>query len=684
MSLTVSTPLEFTAYTDSVPIQVFLSNYYTLTANDDNPNPNPFFISFQTYKKSDGTNVSYYNVDFGDGFTTRIDPNQNAYHNYSQEGTYFIAYSAIYVSYTTNVETAVPFNLLDFPINVKSKWSVFDQNNIRLNNEIVLSFPYSLDQIKIQPNEWGVSDIFNTAIERLQYNLEYLSSNLQTIDTTTPTNYFGWLGNISPSKSSTIKWITQSSNSFYYETPEIATNTGNTYFADIKDATQINDIFYVIDNNNIRFLTNSQNPEDIEFKNILEINDLIKFPTAFDVDDSGKNMYICDAVSNKIYNIYIDFENSVLNLNLNLGGFGNYKDNNKFNSPNEIRFINNNVYVLDYNNKCIKQYNKTFNWTFTYFNDDLQKNGILGFDIHPTTSLVYVLAGNNTIYIYDNQSNVLYETINVNEILDDSAILKLIFDDSGDFMYILTEKNVYKYSAFGYFINTFNIPKGTTINYKNIKKSDQKGIIISSDYCLFRCQDILNIYRIGNGLSYKYWTPEQLMVSEQEFASDIVYNRCLVRMAQNIKTLRETINFKFGILTEPTTSGSTSVFTIIPVTKNDLPVFGDDVENETLGVGVNELHIPEVLNKELLKLHKAMDALRDFLSIKNVNTVKNDCTKSFSWSWKATACYNLVKPIVKICGINPISYAELDANPIYQYAPNPTTTWAQASSYCVE
>jgi len=684
MSLFVSNPLNFTAYTDSVPVQVFLSNYYTLTADNNNPNPNPFFISFQTYKKSDGTNVTNYNVDFGDGFTARIDPNLNAYHNYSQEGTYYISYSAMYVSSTTNEETADPFNLLDFPINVKSKWSVFDQNNIRLNNEIILSFPYSLDQVKIQPNEWGVSDIFNTAIERLQNNLDYLNSNLQTIDTTTPTVYFGWMGNNSPSHSSGIKWITKSSNNFYFETPEIATNTGFTFFSNVKDATQINDIFYIIDGNNIRFLNNSQNPQDIIFKNRLEINDIIKFPTAFDIDDSGQNMYICDSVSNRIYNVYIDFENLVLNLNLNLGGFGNYKDNNKFNAPNEIRYFNENVYVLDYNNKCIKQYNKTLNWLFTYFNDDLEKNGIFGFDIHPTTSLVYVLAGNNTVYIYDNQSNILYETITLNEISDGSLVLKLIFDDNGDFMYILTEKNVYKYSAFGYFINTFNIPKGSTINYNNIKKADQKGIIISSNNCIFRCQDILNIYRIGKGLSYKYWSLDQLMVSEDEFASDIVYNRSLVRVAQNIKTLRETINFKFGILTEPTANGSTSVFTLLPVTKNDLPVFDADIENETLGVGVNELHIPEVLNKELLKLYNALDLLRDFLSIKNVNTIKNDCTKSFSWSWKATACYNLVKPIIKICGINPISFAELDANVVYLYAPNPTTTWAQASSYCVE
>ena len=682
MSLYISNNETLTAYIQNIVPEVFLSTTYTLTSNSDNPNPNPFFIEINSYfVPIGGLKLTYFNVDFGDGNIDPIEPNTKNYHNYQQAGTYYISYSAVYED-ASRVETYVPYNLLITPITVKNKWDNFDEKNIRLNNEIELSLPYTLDQIKIQPNEWGVADIFNTAISRLSLNLEYLKSNVQTINIKTPSYYFGWMGNNSNANSSYIKWFTETYNYFYYKTPEIATSGGNSSFLKIKDSAQINDYFYVIDNKEFKIFNNSITPTEIVFKNKNEIKDAILLPNAFDVDETGQNVYICDAASNKIYNLYIDFENLVINLNFNFGGFGNFNDHNKFNSPTEIRFSNENIYVLDYNNFCIKQYNKNLNWLFTYASTILDTDNPVSFDVHPKLSLLYVLSKNNIIYIFDNESNVLYESFPVKEINDGFNSLKIIFDDFGEFIYILTEKNVYKYTVSGYFINSFNIPKGSELTYNNIKKGDQKTLIISTDHCILKCQDVLDIYKIGAGLAYNYWSDSQLLVLNNEFASDIIYNRSLLRIVQNIKTFRDTLNFKFNILTQETQNGPSSYFTISPVSKNELPIFETDIENETLGVGVNELHVPEVLNKELEKIYNSLISLSDFLAIKNINYKEINCENNFCWSWKATSCFNIPKPIVKVCGTNPISYAELESNWSYQYAP--TTIWAQASSCCVE
>lgn len=670
----------FTVYSSNIPDQLYISTYYTLTADNTTTLNNYFFIQFNSYSKSQHSSIDHFIVDFGDGDIQPVYPNDILNKNYSIAGTFFISYTSVYLDSTTGIYSNVNNVLLSNPIYVKKYWNNLETNTIRLNNQIILNLPYTFEQVRIQPNEWGVEDIFNTSMGRLNDCLIYLKNSLQTIDITTPTNYFGWLGNDSYSPSSDIKWSTQLYDNYYYLTPQIAVAGTPKTFNGVKDAAQINDVFYILDGNKLRFFQNSNIPQEISFSNSSSINETILYPAAFDVDKTGNTMFIVDSVNNRVYNLYLDFDNSIINIISNFGGFGSYSDHNKFNSPTEIRYVNENVYILDYNNYCIKQYNKNFNWMFTYFSSIFDNDRPVSFDVNPSNNLIYVLTKSGKVVIFENGSNTIYEEITINESRDNTPYVKLIFEDFGDFMYILTETNVYKYTSFGYYINIFSIPKSEAVLYTNIKKSNQKNILISSNNCIFKCQDILSLYKIGDGLSYNSWTKDQLMVKKDALSSDLVYNVSLVRMAQNIKSLREIINFKFGVLKQQLETGYNSYFTIIPVSKNDLPIFDQDIENETIGVGVNELHVPEVINKELLKLYNALFILADFLSIKNISTSQIECINDFCWSWKATSTYNLNLPIVKTCGINPISYSELNNNTVYQYAP--TTTWLQASACC--
>ena len=42
-----------------------------------------------------------------------------------------------------------------------------------------MKLPYNLNDIHIQPNEFGDSDIFNTSLKRLDDNLQYIKNNIQ-------------------------------------------------------------------------------------------------------------------------------------------------------------------------------------------------------------------------------------------------------------------------------------------------------------------------------------------------------------------------------------------------------------------------------------------------------------------------------------------------------------------------
>jgi hypothetical protein len=673
MSVTINGATTLVAFTSSIPQQVYLSTTYSLTGI-------PLFIQYKNpinVNINSNINIVSYVTDFGESALITTNPQDTVFYSYGHAGTYYISYSAIYNTGEKKIYT------LNNPVNIKNNWDIYDQKQLRLNNEIVLNLPYSLEQVEIQPSEWGVEDIFNTAIYRLQDCLEYLISNTQTINTSSPTEYIGWLGNDSGSKVSIIKWYTKNYNSEYYNNPELATSLGYSYFSNIKDAKETNDHIFVLDGTRFRVFSAGANPIELNFSNSNEIASLLINPLSFDINDTGDTLFIVDAPVNKVYRFNLDLSNNPsINIELFTGGFGGTNDHNKYNSPTEICYNNKNVYVLDYNNFCVKQYNNDLNWLHTYSNEMFTINKPTSITIHPTLSLVYILTNTYKVYIFDNLNDNIFETIDVKEINDGYKIIKIEFDENGDFFYILTEQNAYKYSASGGYITTLNLTKTSNIKLKNVKATNNRSLIFSSDKCLLKFQDILEVFKLGEGLPYKYWTKDQLKVYSDEFSSDINYNRSLIRLSQNIKSFRDTLNAKFILASEQTTSGIVTYFSWIPINSVDLPKFEFDIENDTIGVGVNELHIPQVFNKEIKKLYSALLILNNFLNIENVYTNNLNCSGNFCWSWKALSCYNLTLPVIKTCDVNPITYRELETLFPIDYAP--TKSWAQAHSDCCD
>jgi hypothetical protein len=315
----------------------------------------------------------------------------------------------------------------------------------------------------------------------------------------------------------------------------------------------------------------------------------------------------------------------------------------------------------------------------------------ISFAVNPSNLLIYVLTENYIIYIFDYFKSELFETIDVLQIKESFDLVKIFFDQSGDFFYILNEKNIYKFSTSGSFINQVSIQNpDNQITFKSGRFSDYRSITLVSEYGILKFQDVLNIFKIGEGLSRKYWTKDQINLSSDEFADDLTYNRALNRMAQNIKTFRDTLESKFVIVTEQTDIGVVEYFSLYPISHESRPIFSSKIENETLGVGVNEFHIPQVFNREIKELYNSLVELKDFLEIKdlriaNINNSSSDnCNQVFCWSWKAMSCYNLTLPIIKICNINPITYAELESSYPSDYIYAPNNKYGNAISRCCE
>ncbi len=678
-------PVSLVAYSTSVLPEVFLSTYYATTGQT-------IFVQYETPENTQNIYISTYKTNFGEnsGVSIYSDASSTIQYSYTTPGVYNISFEVTY-------NTGQVKNLsLEAPITIYQEWPKYDQRKIRLLNETILSFgnesenTYNLEQINIQPNEFGDVDIFNTAIERLHSNFEYLRFNSQTIKSTSPTLFYGWLGCESSNTARGIQWNTRDYGFLEWNKPEIATSKPRNSFKNIKSISEVDGHLLVIDGTKIRAFSAGKIPFELTFENWNDVAPLIPNPISMDsfTDDTGHYAYVTDTLRNKVYKFNLDLSYvPQINIQLNIGSFGSKDEPNKFNSPVDITYSNDFVYVLDYGNKCVKQFTSDLNWAHTYYTVDFETFQPESVVVHPdkNISFVYVLTKNNRIYVFDQFSYDYFQVIELYETNDNSELLKISFDEVGDFIYVLTKKGIYKYSAAGIFVGNVDIPSSAKLTYTDIQKSNFRSLLISTQNSILKIQDIVELFRVGDGLEQNFWTLDQLKLNREEFAEDINYNRSLLRLVQNIKNYRDIIDSKFVVVTEQLPAGIVSYFTLTPISTEDRPTFSDYIEDEDIGIAVNEFHIPQVLNREFKKIYDALDLLRDYLTVSDVRVqsgINKGCFSPFCWSWKAMSCYNLSLPVIRICNINPITYSELEENFPIKYAP--TTLWGSASSQCCD
>jgi hypothetical protein len=430
---------------------------------------------------------------------------------------------------------------------------------------------------------------------------------------------------------------------------------------------------YVLDENKIRVFENDKNLKEINFVNSESFYQRFRSIDSISLNKNQDVLYAVDSISNKIHRI--DFEISTLSFiydTIELGGYGDENNSNKFNNPIKILAEFEHVYVLDYNNNCIKKYNEDLSWINTYQLPTDSK--IEDFIVLPKSEILYILDENSNITILYDDVNLEIKT---SEILMGSKVLSLSFDESGEFFYILTDKDIHKFTTLGVYIGVLNVSNG--FSFINFGKN--RSIILSRNNQILRLVEIVETFEIGRGLFKTKWNKEDLFLSKDDFADDNSYNLKLKKFTQNIKTFRDSINSKFVIIDEISPYGKVTYFAQKPTQINEIPIFSDDVENENIKVGVNEFHIPQVFNREFSKLYTALEKLKTFFDINLItNNIDGGCDEVFCWSWKAMSCYSLSLPAIKICGINPITYAELKSDFLVDYAP--TKDWNNATASC--
>lgn len=677
--------------------RLYISSYYAILGQS-------IFFKFETPKLF-RQNIVKIVLDTGEEnlsenekvrLTLDLDPTtpllDNLTYTYKSTGKYFINYTVTYQSTINNSITTQTF-FIENPITVLKSWPKFRQQDIRILGENILQLPYTFEQIQINPNEFGTSGVYNTSLRRLHECLEYLKSNTSILNSKTPSLYYGWFGLNSLVTSNGYRWHTPDYLSEYYNNVTAASNG----FTGIKDVAETNSLIFVLNNKNLFIYVNSEIPSRLFFRNQDELLETLTDITSFDVTTDGRRMFILDGIQNKIYRIDIDFDannsiyqsyNPILSLTHNIGSYGDESDPFTFNNPTKILCLNGLVYVLDFNNKCIKVYTEKLEWVYTYNPPQFQTDQPISLAVQKDTNFVYVLS-KTKVYVLPNRVN------RVNSIFDIANLSNLdprniFFDEAGEFFYIVTKENVFKYTALGLYMDILDLPKGfndENLEFVTGKSGVNRNILLTTKRAVIKCQEVTEILTTGQGLDVDYWSLDQILINPEELSQDFVINRAMSRLCYNIVNFRNSLESKLTLSSESTIAGIIEYFRLYPLKAELRPKLGNDVESNNVAVGVNELHVPSVVNRELKKIYDALLVIKTFLDIEPVQTESeigrslSRCPNLFCWSWRAMSTYNVKKPIIRTCNINPITFRELQgrfSNTDYVQ----TKTWVEASSEC--
>jgi hypothetical protein len=469
-------------------------------------------------------------------------------------------------------------------------------------------------------------------------------------------------------------------------------------FNNIKDIAETKAFIIVLDaNNRLSIYRNSNIPVRINFSNQDELLSTLTDIVSFDISEDGKLLFVLDAIQNKVYRIDIDFDatnsiyqsyNPILSLTHNIGSYGDELDPFTFNNPIQVLYVNGLVYVLDFNNRCIKVYTNKLEWVYTYRPAVFNTDEPISFGVQKDTRFVYVMT-KTKVYVLPHRSNRVQSTFNISNLTDLNP-LKIFFDEAGEFYYIITDNSVFKYTALGLYMDVLELPTGvdgTPLNFITGKFGFGRNILLATSNAIIKCQEVTEILQTGQGLDIDYWTLDQILINPNELAQDMVINRSLSRLCYNIVNFRNSLESKLLIASESTPAGVIEYFRLYPIKANLRPLLGNDIETNRVAVGVNELHTPSVINRELKKIYDACTVIKQFLDIETVTTESeigrsiDKCPNAFCWSWKAMSTYDIKKPLIRTCNINPISFRELQrrfTNTDYVQ----TKTWEEASSNC--
>jgi hypothetical protein len=347
----------------------------------------------------DSNNITSVTVDWGDGETD----------------TYSTAASTtLYFAHTYSAASSVPYTAVvtgndgsnNYTVTASQRFYIQDTySDLNLEDYkdtlgINLTLPYSKEEVNIGSNEWAVADNINAAYSKLKENFSYLNRITDAIKKSPNMTLVEWLRDL-----------------VAFPTWNNALTGSNAYFNLSGSYTGIIPAESIVDfrsyknglaapdyNNYIAFDNGLVQVRKNDFNNTIvnQLSTVAKNSTplnVYSIDSNGTDLYVLGSLnfggSNSLVSVYRYYLDSALTPVNQVGGSnGTLSDRNAFNNnpvPNTVKVYNNQVYVGDIGNRCIKVYNSALTYTNTIYSSELSAYEVKHFDIDNTTGNIYIL-----------------------------------------------------------------------------------------------------------------------------------------------------------------------------------------------------------------------------------------------------------------------------------------------------
>lgn len=518
---------------------------------------------------------------------------------------------------------------------VKNDIEQYDENITREFSEKI-QLPYSLQDCKINPNDWQFSSNINSSLEKLKTNFEFLSSSCYINNLNFPKAFGGFLA----TKFGNFKW----------HTDETISNLQDDVFINLKSGQIIDDKLLVVNDNKIEIYSINQTPELLYSSNKLGDGEVLENPVRCKFQNN--RLYILDSAKQLIF--VCDFDlNSPQNIKLThyWGGFGSRQDKTKLNNPVDFCLDDeSNLFIVDKDSYIIKVYNKNLNWIKNIDFDNFSENN-KPVAITSDGSKLLITTQDRNSFISDINAQI-YQTFNLKE----------------------NTKAFFNHNHYGiiYTIKD-NIIKKYTLNqtYVNEHSFEQPVVDVFFDdvHCYAMCQnfvykfvDMIQIDSILNSdssLSGFSW--KNIFINENEFVTDYIYNDSFKKIKDNIFILNDRIQNK--LVLQYGNGKTISNQTISSYTPNQLSSFN-------IQIGTNEPVLYDTINRSIESLYSNLNQLKENISVgldyPNINN-------SIKWIWKYHFIDTVQKPNMEK---SPITWDELNSSSIIN------TMLSSASSWC--
>lgn len=505
-------------------------------------------------------------------------------------------------------------------ISVKNSFENYDSSISREFYE-KLNLPYSLEDVKVKPNDWQYNSVINRSFEKLKSNLDYLSAACAINNINFPKANGGYLGE----RFGNFKWQTK------YE----PVNVQNTLFSDLRSVQFFEDKIIAFNGNRLEIYNVSYNPSRTYSVNKIGNGEVFENPTTLYYSDELKRLYILDNGKKLLFVCRFDINTpNDIEITHYWGGSGSKEDRTKFNNPVDFCVdYNYNLYVIDSDSLVVKVYNKNLNWIrnissskFNNINKPLsisERNGL--FSISTSSG--------ETILIdqFGTESGSITKKNSIN------SVLNTLHEG---IIYIISGKSLAKYTI----NNTFVNENSYNDDIVDVVFDNYHCYIIFADYIL-KFVDYIEIDKVINSnesLSGFNWN--SIYVNENEFVTDYIFNDSFKKIKDNTSLLNSRIDKKlfvdldqyYRVINQTSSSYSPSALT-------DYPLF----------LGVNEPVLYDTINRGIDQLYSNVEEFKS--NIDATFSIPNN-NNDIQWRWSFHYINDVQIPTIEK---NPVSWREM-------------------------